>query len=377
LFVPVTGQYEEFGLSHVRGLVGALMQITSEFFDKDPTTWSELFNVRVIDETPLMEDRDQLARQYELVQKECDVIFGPMSSWDAEELFIRRKLVLDIPAILTTASTPLIRSHAQYGEKLFQLSPNIDNYCSQLIRYCAEFMKPLPDQFFCLFRDDEYGANANRQLAKYITGYNLRVRSSSYPMQGASQSGGDYKASVLAKLGSEINEIRTASGSSVVAIVDVGDTLKWLIEAIRKVNPQVRIVTPTSLDRELIESGSFENTYFLYSFAPVLFSVVTLDFYRYMNLAQADVSLPLDQKTRPVHWQRIETVDAEVHDATIYWFSHMAKDRMPQSKNVADGKFYVTSFVLTGNGSTFGNVGQLYIFKVEHNQMVPVEVTLE
>jgi ABC-type branched-subunit amino acid transport system substrate-binding protein len=373
---PLTGRDSDFGLSQLRGVLSGVMQATVEYFHKPAEDWPSLFSIRPvnIDFKPSVDRADRLAEAFRQAEDDDDVVFGPVSSQDAIDILIHHKEAVKVPTIITTAATYQIRKHEQYGKLLLQLSPNIDTYSSQYMRYIGQFLQPRPRSILLFARDDEYGRSSVVSLTKYAAMYEIGVQSISYVSYvPGGQTKSDFANSILRNAGGDLTAVQKKPEDWLIMFADTGEVLRALAVGVRKVVPNVRMGTLSSPDEDEVATGAFEGMYLIYSFAPVQFSVDTLAFYQYARAAQPFLNDLLDGSP-PSEWPKLETVDAEVHDATSYWIQRFVTNQLGDFKGDASKNLYVTNFSVRGGGPSFGNDGALYLFIIRNSKIVPVEV---
>jgi hypothetical protein len=376
---PLSGKDSDFGLSQLRGVVSGAIHATVEYFGRPAEDWQSLFSIRPvnIDFGESSTSRgDRLARAFEKAEADSDVVFGPVSSQDAIEVYVAHKTPIAVPTIVTTAATPRIRENAKYGQLLLQLSPNVDTYSKQYMRFIGQFLQPRPKRILLFARDDEYGRSSVIALTKYASMYSIAIDPIVYDYYSTRQgSRADYaKAIVQTTSKEQLFGVRQKPEDCFIMIADTGEMMRALSGGIRKLVPKVRMGTLSSPDDEQLSTGTFEGMYVIYSFAPVQFSLDTLSFYQYAHASQPYMDDLLDASLRPRKWPSLETVDAEVHDATVYWVRHFVANQLDDFKGDASKNLYVTNFSIHGNGPSLGNEGALYLFKVHNRRIVPVEV---
>ena len=71
-------------------------------------------------------------------------------------------------------------------------------------------------------------------------------------------------------------------------------------------------------------------------------------------------------------WEEIDTTDAEVHDATIYYLLNSVFPKYKEFNSEVLDRLYSTDFVISGRGPNLGNTGNLFLFQVQKKSIVPV-----
>jgi ABC-type branched-subunit amino acid transport system substrate-binding protein len=378
---PLSGENARSGLRHSRGVLGGVLHALADGSSVTVGEWKRFFKIQLVDTSLLGlgsdERREKLRKIFDDAQDTSDVVFGPVLSQDAVDVLMDRNTRLKVPTILTVARTPRIRTHPQYGTMLFQLSPNSDEYAQQYMTYVGNFLEPKPKRCFILFRSDEYGRQSNESLTKYALQNNMTVESKSYSVI-AGQSLQKYTENITEELKTQLNTINALGSDAFVVIADFGDTLKAVVPVVKSGALSARLGTLGSLTREELTSGTYEGMYLIYSFAPTIYSNSTLGFLRYTR--NADVWLPNllpNSATSPKSWEDIgtediDTIDAEVHDATIYYLVRYVFPRYKEFRSDTNSRMYATDFEIRGEGPQLGNVGDLFLFKVETNKIIPV-----
>ena len=349
------------------------MHATVELFGKSSDDWQSLFVIKPFNTAGLTPD--DLAKTFRDAQDSYDVVFGPTSSQQAIEILINRKEKVRVPTIITTAATTRIRDHDQYGKLLLQLSPSIDTYSQQYMRFVGEFLEPHPKHVLVIARQDEYGRSSVLALSKYAAIYRIAFEQIEYPLRSQQITEAVYTKDILKGQSAILSEIARKPDEWVVLIADTGTMLTQLAASVRKSIPKIRIGTLSSPDDEEVATGAFEGMYLIYSFTPVQFSLDTLAFYQYAHQSQPYMDALLEKPYKPKHWPRLETVDAEVHDATVFWIQRFATSQLNNSvKSESSKNLYVCNFWIRGGGRSLGNEGALYLFTVRNKKIVPVEI---
>lgn len=369
-----SGEIKSFGLSQVMGVVGGLLHVTGEVLDEEPDTWERYFTVSVIDTAPFEHDMDGLTRAFVNAQATSDVVFGPVRSSQAVELLINRNIQLRVPTILTTAATPRVRQHPMYGTNLFQVSPNIDVYSEQVVSYIASFMENRPKKIVCIYQDDEYGQSGNRAVLKYAAEHNIPTDSVVFSRQQANVPAEVHYEQLSTIIRGAASTWAGQEKEVVAIIISFGEDFRTTVKKLRSEYPNLRLATTTSVERDYVLSGDFDGVLVPYSFYPQQYSVYTLAFFKYMNQVRAYDDKLFPSTQRPDKWPIINTIHAEVHDATVYWFSTFVLPQLPQATNLSKKRLYVTDFSLKGSGQNFGNYGSLFLYNIKGTKMVPVEL---
>lgn len=375
---PLTGPYADFGLSQVRGVLGGILHALTDLYGLPQEQWRRHFQV-----TPVNSDvggsdpvimRERLVKAFQSAQDNHDVVFGPMSSQEAITVLLNGATNLKVPTLLTTAATVRVREIPEYGKLVFQVSPNIDSYAAQYMRYVGQFLEPKPRYVYIVYRDDEYGRSSSIALAKYANEHRIRVTSVRIPMFDSTRETLDeYVSAVFAKNRQIVEELRNQSTESMVLIADTGATLRGLLSRFRKTAAGLRMGTLTSPDAQEVASGQYEGLYLIYSFAPVQFSLDTVAFYKYSRDAERYLEEIIPQALIPAKWPKLDTVDAEVHDATAYWLKRFISPVWP-APGARERNLFVTNFLLHGGGPELQNVGALYLFQVRNRRIEPIVV---
>jgi hypothetical protein len=380
VFGELSGRYKEFGLGQFRGVRSGLLHVLVEVLHRTQDDLPLYFDVRVFDTgSPtggFTQDRSRLAKDFKEAQSTCSVVFGPDSSEMARDLLIDRGLALNVPTILTLAGSPKLRDHKQYGELLWQLSANVDAYSGQMIRYCAEFLIPKPDRIVCLYRDDEYGTSSYKALGDHAAEHGISFEGNVLPAQAVGESNSEYRARLVGKLPALLQTNGSGVSNQVCFIIEVGDQLQWLMQTIRGLRPHFQLATITSVERNLLNTGDFDDALLIYSYVPGSVSVQTLQFHRFCRVAELDAAACLGPSMTPEHWDRPNTIDAEAHDAAVYWFMRFVAPRLSNVSTDLERNLYVTNILPTGHGRDFGNHGSLFIFRMSGTKMIPVESNL-
>ena len=383
---PLSGSDADFGLAQLRGVVSAAMHATVEYFQHPAEEWQKFFSIRPINidfANSGSHRNDQVVRAFEEAESDDNVVFGPVSSQDAVELLVNRKEDVKVPTIVTVAATPKIHENIQYGKLLLQLSPNIDAYANQYARYIGQFLQPRPKHVLLFARDDEYGRSSAIALTTYLAGYNVELTSKYYvPSYADDLTDAKYAKATLDANSSSLDGARQIPDDWLIMIADTNTMLRELVKGIRTMIPHIRMGTLSSPDVEEVSTGAYEGMYLIYSFAPVQFSLDTLAFYQYARSAEPFMDELLEGELKPQHWPRLETVDAEVHDAAMFWIQHFAIEQLDNLKPAdltrsVNKNLYVTNFAIRGDGPSIANEGALYLFKVQNKRIVPVEVDVQ
>ena len=369
----MTGDLKTFGLSHARSVMGGAMHYLKEIINENPNNYEDYFAFTFYDTGEeggqFVKDRDKLEADFIKAQENCDIVFGPMSSELSKELFIVRKINISKSTIITIASTPTIRSHSKYGSTLFQFSNNINSYSKQIVNFFADFSIPKPTDIYCIHRQDEYGISSRNALniSSNEKGINFSYRT--IPQNYFENKHIIENDTLLWK---KINE---NSDKTVIALIAVGDVLTSLVDIVKTKAPDSKVTTLTSVERDKIKSGQFEDVFLIYSYVPGAVNLQTLQFYQHINNANIYLKEILGHKLAPKEWHKPNTVDAEVHDAVIFvmskFFEASFDDR--HIKSELQQSLYVTNFMITGSGKEIGNEGSLYIFQVKNSEMLPVK----
>lgn len=370
---PLSAPNAGFGLRHLRGVLGGLLHALDAGSTIAVDDWQRHFEIDAVDTAlPGMnadDRRTRLRQLFDKAQNSSDVVFGPVFSQDAVDVLLDRAVELKAPTILTIAATPRVRTHPQYGKLLFQLSNNIEGYARQYMEYVGSFMAPKPGLVLVLFRSDEYGRSSHQALVKYGLQHNLRMDGLEYPDFDRRVPLRDYIADVERRIQARLKEIRAATPDALVLIADLGETLDAIVPVIRRNAPGVQLGTLTSLAREQLAAGGFDEMYLIYSYAPTLFSNSTLGFLKFQRYAQVSIGRLLPA---PVVWEEVDTADAEVHDATIYYLLTFVFPRYREFNADVLNRLYATDFVIRGQGRELGNAGNLFLFQVRAKTIVPV-----
>jgi ABC-type branched-subunit amino acid transport system substrate-binding protein len=378
---PLSGRDAGFGLSQLRGVVSGLMHITSEYLHRSSDDWKDYFSIDAIDtnseSTDKAEKVQHLVAAFHKAQQNSDVVFGPSTSQEAVDVLMTFKEEVKVPTIITTAATPKIREHSQYGKLLLQLSPNIDTYAKQYMNYLGEFLQPKPKKIVVVVKEDEYGRTSEIAFRKYAGQYNVSVEAVRYPPFSLNEgTPSKYSLKILQMNKGVLDQMVATPDDFMVIVADTGEMLGQMVLAIKQQFPSVRLGTLSSPDEEQISTGLYEGMYLIYSFAPVQFSLDTLSFYQNAQNVVPFESDILPENIHVTAWPKLETVDAEVHDATVYWSKTFLYRQVKDLQFDFTKNLYVTNFAIRGDGPALGNEGALFLFKVLHKKIVPVELTL-
>ncbi len=172
-FGPLHGTYSAFGLAHLRGIIASIMHVGREYCGLEAERWQELVRLKVVDTEGM--SPDALAKAFTDREQESDIIVGPMSSGEVLDIFATRQHLPTIPVLLTTAAAPAIRDTKAYGQTLFQLSANLDEYSRQLMGYFARFVPMRPPHVLIAHEDTPYGRAGRSSLVSAAAQEALQV----------------------------------------------------------------------------------------------------------------------------------------------------------------------------------------------------------
>ena len=305
-----------------------------------------------------------------------DVVFGPQFSEIAERwLMDPEQYTLDHDVVLTTAATPRVREHEQIGIRLFQFAPNIDQYVEQMMLYFDRFSGVRPDKIGIFYRDDAYGKAAYRAIVRESTKYGWAIESQSFPANIAFEESSD-SAVLESIIGEFISEGGVNSPYAISMIVDAGARLPEMLEHFNNLAPNSTIATPSSVPLENLSSNTKLKAIVPYSYYNGVYTLTTLEFLNASEIAEQ--ILKLDGSFDFVgDFPKVNTVDAEDHDATLYWVRKNLPPSLDGRCDKNTGNMYVTNFRVRQQLGREFHEGNLFLFKLENGVAVPATIQSE
>jgi hypothetical protein len=375
VFGPLTGKDSSFGISQLRGVYGGALHLLSKMYHKDKEVLSDYIKIIKYDDGIKGEhettDSVTFDGIFALAEKQCKIIFGPYTSETTNDMILKRNTHLSVPWVLTEACTSAARNHQQYGSMIGQLSNNITSYATQFMDFFLEYRNK-PKKIFCFYRRDEFGTSSTDAFYNTLTTSVKGLDNSYYndfpidPLQAKN----DYQD--IINFLHEKNAINDPS--NLIFVIEWGKNLSKVISCIRKKYPLCQIATLTSLQDDEIKSGNFDSIYTIYSYLPQLTSIQTMEFTKFCSIGNRFLERVLGSPTKSMESEKPGTIEAEVHDATIYALYRILRKTDLGPGIVNERALYTTSFIISGKGKNFGNEGSLYIAQVKDSVLKPVDL---
>jgi len=380
---PLNGAYRQMGLAQLRGIISGVMHFAVDRCGINSRDYKQIATITTCDDSKWLLSPNQMDTAYTSIP-DGDIYFGPVFS----SLAIRFLNTINIQErktnayfLFSTAATPKIRDSKEYASRVYQLSANIDSYVSQQTRYIANFHKPGIKRLIVFYRDDEYGDSANRAYLESAAKFGMDFKSMKLPITSDALTEDEaLKKSLKIVCDAKDKWIDWKGGpEQAVAIVEFGDPLAQIANTVRTNFPGALLISPTSIEQELITSRKVDGMLLCYSYSPDDYSVNTAAFEEYTKRASVEVT---DLTGADVTGYKPQTIDAEVHDAIIAFLDQQA-ERNGGKLLTKDGKYidcsrrvtspYVTRISLGGVGREFGNTGSLPLFMVKEGRLETVK----
>jgi hypothetical protein len=363
-FGPITGDLRRYGLRQVRGLLAGIMHVVEVDLGSNCQKWMDHFTLTIEDETRLWKQGAQLRSRLESLAASNDVTFGPMASDNVEMALMHEQLLPENHVILTAAAIPGIRRHPSYADKILQLSPNMTDYLEQLVSYFFDYSASAPTDVLCITTNSlRMGSIGAKELQLALARRNLAaplIWEHSMCRDSAATTDCDELVDLL-------RDDRWKASTSLIVVIAVSDELTHIADAVQRSGSEALCVTPNAIEKEEIGRNCFDGFHFMYSYPLTIYSLDVARFQRNCKLAEVYMrdSLGLSWTVADMS-NEVGSVDAETHDAFLYWWR-----RLRCESSELDSRDYVGGFSVSGSGEEFGNHGCLYMFEVQNSSAVP------